>query len=202
VRVEGFKSQGWLIDNLYQAPTLADKDARPYAGSDISIEDVRIDTFQPTQRYVIDSGVRKQEGLRELVLPYGEDTLCMETGGIDIVDEENAGGGVMLPPIIEEDYHEGLLLVDGMHRTTLARRMGIKIIRAVVIRGVDSDFAVTKRRLPNEWNEVTTFPTLGDLKIARKQGFVHRNRGNVAGDGSAAYRDFSSFTGRGKDERK
>ena len=108
----------------------------------------------------------------------------------------------MLPPIIEEDYHEGLLLVDGMHRTTLARRMGIKIIRAVVIRGVDSDFAVTKRRLPNEWNEVTTFPTFGDLKIARKQGFVHRNRGNVAGDGSAAYRDFSSFTGRGKDERK
>lgn len=92
MRVEGFKSQGWLIDNLYQAPTLADKDARPYAGSDISIEDVRIDTFQPTQRYVIDAGVRKQEGLRELVLPYGEDTLCMETGGIDIVDEENAGG--------------------------------------------------------------------------------------------------------------
>lgn len=23
MRVEGFKSQGWLIDNLYQAPTLA-----------------------------------------------------------------------------------------------------------------------------------------------------------------------------------
>ena len=108
----------------------------------------------------------------------------------------------MLPPIIEEDYHEGLLLVDGMHRTTLARRMGIKIIRAVVIRGVDSDFAVTKRRLPNEWGEVTTFSTLTALKTARKQGFIHRNRGSVAGDGSAAYRDFSSFTGRGKDERK
>ena len=54
-------------------------------------------TFQPTQRYVIDAGVRKQEGLRELVLPYGEDTLCMETGGIDIVDEENAGGRSYAP---------------------------------------------------------------------------------------------------------
>jgi len=108
VQVEGFKSQGWLIDNLYQAPTLADKDARPYAGSDISIEDVRIDTFQPTQRYVIDAGVRKQEGLRELVLPYGEDTLCMETGGIDIVDEENAGAELCshlsLRRIIMKDY--------------------------------------------------------------------------------------------------
>ena len=108
----------------------------------------------------------------------------------------------MLPPIIEEYNHEGLLLVDGMHRTTLARRMGVETIRAVVIRGVDSDFAVTKRRLPNEWSEVTAFPTLDDLKNARKQGFVHRNKGDAPGDGSATYRDFSSFTGRGKDVRK
>mgnify|MGYP001642141945 CR=1 FL=1 len=146
--------------------------------------------------------MRKQQDLRELISLYGEDILHMETGGIDIVDEENAGGGIMLPPIIEEYNHEGLLLIDGMHRTTLARRMGIKIIRAVVIRGVDSDFAVTKRRLPNEWNEVTTFPTLGGLKAARKQGFIHRNKGSTPGDGSTVYRDFSFFTGRGKDERK
>lgn len=202
MRVEGFKSQEELVENLYQASTLADKNARPYAGSDISIEEIAVDSFHPTQRYVIDSGVHMQSDLRELILPYGEDTLHMGTGGIDIVDERKWGGGVMLPPIIEEDNHEGLLLVDGMHRATLARRMGIKIIRAVVIRGVDSCFAVTKRRLPNEWNEVTTFPTLGDLKAARKQGFIHRNKGNAPGDGSAVYRDFSFFTGRGKDERK
>ncbi len=91
MKVEGFKSQEELIGNLYQASTLADKDARPYAGSEISIEDVHIDAFQPTQRYVIDSGVDKQQDLRELVLPYGEDTLHMGTGGIDIVDEENGG---------------------------------------------------------------------------------------------------------------
>ncbi|MBF1024489.1 MAG: hypothetical protein HXK98_01165 [Candidatus Nanogingivalaceae bacterium] len=201
MKVEGFKSQEELIDNLYQASTLADKNARPYAGSDISIEEVNINAFQPTQRYVINSGVRKQEDLRKLILPYSEDTLHMKTGGISIVDEEN-GNGVMLPPIIEEDSREGLLLVDGMHRTTMARCIGMTTIRAVVIRGVDSDFAVTKRRLPNEWNEVTTFPTLGDLKIARKQGFVHRNKGSAPGDGSTVYRDFSSFTGRGKDVRK
>jgi hypothetical protein len=201
VKVEGFKSQEELIDNLYQASTLADKNARPHAGSDISIEEVNINAFQPTQRYVINSGVRKQEDLRKLILPYSEDTLHMKTGGISIVDEEN-GNGVMLPPIIEEDSREGLLLVDGMHRTTMARRIGMTTIRAVVIRHVDEHFAVTKRRLPNEWNEVTTFPTLGDLKIARKQGFVHRNKGDAPGDGRAVYRDFSFFTGRGKDERK
>ena len=42
MKVEGFKSQEELIDNLYQASTLADKNARPYAGSDISIEEVNI----------------------------------------------------------------------------------------------------------------------------------------------------------------
>ena len=201
MRVEGFKSQGWLIDNLYQASTLADKNARPYAGSDISIEEVNINAFQPTQRYVINSGVRKQEDLRKLILPYSEDTLHMKTGGISIVDEEN-GNGVMLPPIIEEDSREGLLLVDGMHRTTMARRIGMTTIRAVVIRHVDEHFAVTKRQLPNTWSEVVTFPTLEDLKAARQKGFVHRDRGNASGDGSATYRDFSSFTGRGKDVRK
>ena len=201
MKVEGFKSQEELIDNLYQASTLADKNARPYAGSDISIEEVNINAFQPTQRYVINSGVRKQEDLRKLILSYSEDTLHMKTGGISIVDEEN-GNGVMLPPIIEEDSREGLLLVDGMHRTTMARRIGMTTIRAVVIRHVDEHFAVTKRRLPNEWNEVTTFHTLGDLKNARKQGFVHRNKGDAPGDGRAVYRDFSFFTGRGKDERK
>lgn len=45
MKVEGFKSQEELIGNLYRASTLADKDARPYAGSDISIEDVHIDTL-------------------------------------------------------------------------------------------------------------------------------------------------------------
>ncbi len=201
MKVEGFKSQEELIDNLYQASTLADKNARPYAGSDISIEEVNINAFQPTQRYVINSGVRKQEDLRKLILPYSEDTLHMKTGGISIVDEEN-GNGVMLPPIIEEDSREGLLLVDGMHRTTMARRIGMTTIRAVVIRHVDEHFAVTKRQLPNTWSEVVTFPTLEDLKAARQKGFVHRDRGNAPGDGSATYRDFSSFTGRGKDVRK
>ncbi len=201
MKVEGFKSQEELIDNLYQASTLADKNARPYAGSDISIEEVNINAFQPTQRYVINSGVRKQEDLRKLILPYSEDTLHMKTGGISIVDEEN-GNGVMLPPIIEEDSREGLLLVDGMHRTTMAKRIGMTTIRAVVIRHVDEHFAVTKRQLPNTWSEVVTFPTLEDLKAARQKGFVHRDRGNAPGDGSATYRDFSSFTGRGKDVRK
>ena len=201
MKVEGFKSQEELIDNLYQASTLADKNARPYAGSDISIEEVNINAFQPTQRYVINSGVRKQEDLRKLILPYSEDTLHMKTGGMSIVDEEN-GNGVMLPPIIEEDSREGLLLVDGMHRTTMARRIGMTTIRAVVIRHVDEHFAVTKRQLPNTWSEVVTFPTLEDLKAARQKGFVHRDRGNAPGDGSATYRDFSSFTGRGKDVRK
>ena len=43
----------------------------------------------------------------------------------------------MLPPIVEEYEHEGLLLVDGMHRTTTASCLGMKTILAVVVRDIN-----------------------------------------------------------------
>ena len=122
-------------------------------------------------------------------------------GGITIIDEKK-GSGVMLPPIVEEYEHEGLLLVDGMHRTTLASCLGMKTILAVVVRDINPKFAVLQRQLPNEWSEVVMFPTLEALKRARQNGFVHRRKGYAPNKKNVAYRDFSSFTGRGKDVRK
>jgi len=201
VKVEGFKPQEWLIDNLHQASTLADKNERPYADSSISVEEVEISDLRPTQYYAIGSGVENQWWLRRAILEAGEDTLRMENGGITIIDEKK-GSGVMLPPIVEEYEHEGLLLVDGMHRTTLASCLGMKTILAVVVRDINPKFAVLQRQLPNEWSEVVMFPTLEALKCARQNGFVHRRKGYAPKKKNVAYRDFSSFTGRGKDERK
>lgn len=201
MRVKGFKPQEWLIDNLHQASTLADKNERPYADSSISVEEVEISDLRPTQYYAIGSGVENQWWLRRAILEAGEDTLRMENGGITIIDEKK-GSGVMLPPIVEEYEHEGLLLVDGMHRTTLASCLGMKTILAVVVRDINPKFAVLQRQLPNEWSEVVMFPTLEALKRARQNGFVHRRKGYAPKKKNVAYRDFSSFTGRGKDERK
>lgn len=201
MKVEGFKPQEWLIDNLHQASTLADKNERPYADSSISVEEVEISDLRPTQYYAIGSGVENQWWLRRAILEAGEDTLRMENGGITIIDEKK-GSGVMLPPIVEEYEHEGLLLVDGMHRTTLASCLGMKTILAVVVRDINPKFAVLQRQLPNEWSEVVMFPTLEALKCARQNGFVHRRKGYAPKKKNVAYRDFSSFTGRGKDERK
>ena len=168
--------------------------------SNISVEEVKISGLRPTQYYAIGSGVENQWWLRRVTLEAGEDTLRMEKGGI-IIDEKK-GGGVMLPPIVEEYEHEGLLLVDGMHRTTLASYLGMKTILAVVVRDINPKFAVLQRQLPNEWSEVVMFPTLEALKRARQNGFVHRRKGYAPKKKNIAYRDFSSFTGRGKDERK
>ena len=201
MRVKGFKPQEWLIDNLHQASTLADKNERPYADSSISVEEVKISDLRPTQYYAIGSGVENQWWLRRAILEAGEDTLRMENGGITIIDEKKRSG-VMLPPIVEEYEHEGLLLVDGMHRTTLASCLGMKTILAVVVRDINPKFAVLQRQLPNEWSEVVMFPTLEALKCARQNGFVHRRKGYAPKKKNVAYRDFSSFTGRGKDERK
>lgn len=81
MKVEGFKPQEWLIDNLHQASTLADKNERPYADSSISVEEVEISDLRPTQYYAIGSGVENQWWLRRAILEAGEDTLRMENGG-------------------------------------------------------------------------------------------------------------------------
>ena len=90
MKVEGFKPQEWLIDNLHQASTLADKNERPYTDSNISVEEVKISGLRPTQYYAIGSGVENQWWLRRAALEAGEDTLWMEKGGI-IIDEKKRG---------------------------------------------------------------------------------------------------------------
>lgn len=90
MKVKGFKSQEWLIGNLYQASTLANKNERPYADSNISVEEVKISGLRPTQYYAIGSGVENQWWLRRATLEAGEDTLRMEKGGI-IIDEKKRG---------------------------------------------------------------------------------------------------------------
>lgn len=74
-------------------------------------------------------------------------------------------------------------------------------MNVILVQRVSTEFAVTNRRLPNEWSDVHIFPKLSDLKAARRAGFVHRRQG-LGAHPDNAYRDFSHFTNRGKDVRE
>lgn len=190
---------GELISQLYEASTLKDKNARPYKGANISIEDIEIGQIRPTQYYTIEENIEDQYDLRKLILEKtGKDTLEMN-GGIELLNHH--GSEVIIPPVVELDEREGLVLLDGTHRTTLAKKLGKKVMNFIKVTNVSPDFAITKRRLPNEWGEIKNFATLQDLKNARRNGFKHRREG-YATDQDGSYRDFSHLTGREKDDRK
>lgn len=202
MRFEGFMSQDKLVDELYQAPTLTDPEARPYGGAEISIEEVPIGDFHPTQLYYIGDNLSQQRIIRNFLIPHGEDTLRMKNGGI-VMTVADGRTEVMIPPIVEDCVDYGLVLVDGTHRTQLAVQMGRKVIVAVLIRSVSPEYAVTNRGLPNEWGDMRYFPTVDELKAARKEGFLHRIPGTAPPEErNNAYRSFLHITGRGKDERK
>lgn len=123
MEIKGFKSRKDLIKNLYGASTLNDESARPYDGAEISIVTVDLSEVRPTQYYAIGENIERQRQLRDVILPHGEDTIQMQTGGVKI---EQVGGEreIMIPPLVEEDAKEGLMLVDGTHRAMLAKTMG------------------------------------------------------------------------------
>jgi len=123
MKINGFKSRKELIENLYGASTLVDENARPYRDAEISIATVAIDELRPTQYYAIGENIERQRQLRDAILPYGEDTIRMQSGGVEIEQAEGECE-IMIPPLVEEDAKEGLMLVDGTHRAMLAKTMG------------------------------------------------------------------------------
>lgn len=194
-----FVSRSEVVDGLFQASTLSDPQARPYQGASISYQNIKFAEIKPTQYYKIEENIRQMEEIRNFILSYGQDILNLSDGGVELV--VNSQAEIMLPPIVENDPQEGLIILDGTHRSFLAKRLGMTAMQFVLIDGVKEEFALNKRRLSNEWHEIQSFETVLDLKKARAQGFVHRREGH--GDNQdKSYRDFSHLTNRGKDERK
>jgi len=195
-----FLSYNEVITGLCEASTLADPEARPYDGAHISYQELCLCEFRPTQYYAIEALIESLRELRKVVLDEAdEDILHMSHGGIELNCER--GREVMLPPIIEDDVHEGPILLDGTHRALLAKRLGMSAITAILVSGVSEEFAVSQRLVPNCWHEIRLFDTMDDLKLARQNGFMHRGKGSSENP-DEIYRDLSKLTGRGKDVRK
>lgn len=200
MRVVGFRSERELISNLYETSTLGNPDARPYESAKISIVKMAIAAIKPTQYYAVEELIGYQQRLRAKVALFGEDTLSMQYGGID-VEREDGEIQTMMPPIVEKS-REGVLLLDGTHRAMLAKRVGEKaLMRVVLVENIPEKFDIAQRRLPNDWDEITMFSSVEELKKARKEGFAHRRVGYGASPDDL-YRDFSKFTKRSKDVRK
>lgn len=186
-------SQDEVISSLYETKDLHRPNELPYESATISFEQQLTENLRPTQLYAIGENVETQRQIRDFLLDnFGEDTLGMRYGGIEIAINNTIE--MLLPPIIEESNQcDKPLVLDGTHRTLLATSIGQTAVGYICVRNIDSEFDIAHRRLPNEWEEITTFPTHESYLNARANGFIHRREGP---GNDKSYRDFSHLIGK------
>lgn len=189
MEIINFMPTNQLIERVRKTTMLNDKSAYPYINADISIEDMPIDNFLPTQLYILKDHLEIQKELRQSLLEKGHDTLRLY-GSILL---KNAGISIgMMPPIVEDDYEFGPCLLDGTHRAYLARQLGMKSLSVLRICGVPKDMPMIP--LPNQWNEIVEYDIIPTDKSKKKRYRDLPNKYDY-------YRDFSEITGIGKDPR-
>jgi hypothetical protein len=170
-----------LVSSLREVKLL-NQEVRPYEDADIDLRTVSVESFRPTQLYVLSGAIERQRKLREELLPEGVDTLYLD-GGIAI---DNDGYRVaMIPPIIEEDPEHGPSLLDGTHRAMMAHRFGRKALNVLYIKGVHADYPI--HSYPTEWENVIEYhATPEDVSLKRR----YRTENPIA-----LRRDLSSLNG-------
>lgn len=190
MEILSFTPENRLIEQLRHTTMLNDKTIRPYERAKISIENIPISEVLPTQLYVLKEHLETQKTVRSKLLEHDCDTLRMR-GSILL---KNAGMVVgMMPPIIEDDPEFGLCLLDGTHRTVMAKRMGEKVMSFIHISGVLPERPMIA--FPNQWDEIVEYDEIPQDKSKKK---LYRN---LPGNKYDYYRDFSEITGIGKDPR-
>lgn len=161
-----------------------------YKDADIHVKTVNPDDLSPTSKYVLRDNLKQIEALREKVFrEKGVDIFHFP--GIVSVD-----GAKIAPPVIEE-INDSDLIVDGLHRSYLARRNGEKIVVAHIRHSLRGYEPIGSGLGWFEVKVTDTQPTTGrDCRILRL---------GVTDDPTDLrryYRDFSVLGSRGRRPRQ
>lgn len=179
-----------LEDDFRAVSTIDNPDAHPYVNAcAIDIARVALSTIRPTQLYVYNPALAMQKKLREQLGELGVNTLEMD-GRYEFLDDENKRQ-IIIPPIVERNQDSENILVDGMHRSFLAKNLGIATINAILIDGVDENIPPFGE--PIDWSEVRQYDSLNGVQ-KRRSKFPHGDKGKY-------YRDLSKITSRKSNHR-
>jgi hypothetical protein len=125
-------------------------DLRPYNSSEISIQQMAVETLTPLAKYVLKENLEYLEQLRADMLIEGLDIFQL-SGRVEAISDLKRV--LIAPPVIEEWPDEGHLIVDGLHRFWLARKYGIHLVTCVLIRKVSLPLVP----LPAQWDEIQEY---------------------------------------------
>ncbi len=151
-----------MLERLRGIPLLDQPETRPYAKAEISIERFRLSELVSTTKYVQEDLLAVQAVLRQTsLLPQGYDSLDLREGRLML---EGEGQTVRLaPPVVERYESEGeyKYMLDGAHRTELARRVGQEEgdeDHELTVIFTRDGIAYPPYALPNGWDEVRVVP--------------------------------------------
>ncbi len=154
-----------LLGELRDIRLRGDPKLFPYAEAEIKSQLIDVESVSPLSLYILSNKLRSQNNLRDALLArYGLDILDM-AGILEFKLGQEDEPIRLAPPIIEV-YNETAgeirgkvwALVDGTHRLALARKKGIRYVRAIVIRKVPERFPLMA--LPLRWGDVKDYETL------------------------------------------
>ncbi len=173
---------------LRQVPLLGQPDTRPYANAEISLERFKLSELSSTTRYIQEDLLAVQGMLRNTLLPQGYDQLDLQAGRLTLANETSTVR--LAPPIVERYEADGMhkYILDGSHRTHLARQLagqnGIAEPELTVVY-VRNGISHPPYARPNLWEEVQVMAERPANKSDWKNYRDFSNR-------YALYRDYDS----------
>ncbi len=137
-----------------------------YSRSTLSLERaVPTDALVPAQRYVLKSHLDRVSRLADLFAQKGLNIFALEGLLLFWTETEGmvAGPIPIIPPVVEESYEENGRLVwlinDGMHRLTVALRLGISV-NILLAKDVPAEWPYYAFPLSGGWADVEDLESL------------------------------------------
>lgn len=154
---------------LRQVRLKGDPSLLPYVGARIESHILKVDEVYPLNLYALSKQIDLHMHLRELFLVnYALDLLDLS----GVIEFKTSDGDHLISPSLVEiskpDKNK-MLLVDGINRFSLARRLGMSTVRSVLVSGVPDHFPLVP--LPIEWSEVKILDKVPPLTEKRRFRF-------------------------------
>jgi hypothetical protein len=175
---------------MRNVPLVGDASTHPYEQSTISRIVLNIDQIQPLSLYALCGQVDRLAGL---------EVDLRERCGIDLFDLEGiveftTSDGVthrMSPPVVETGIDNTYILVDGLHRCIVARKLGRDSVCVAAVDAVKYPLIA----MPVEWDDVLIVNKVPEPHLKRRYRHVDANSwrrshpefGNLITDTNANY---------------
>lgn len=159
-----------FFEQIIRNITTLDKKEKPFKSSEVNLVKVYPDQLKIGQKFVYRENYQKL--IEQIPAIFDEYLICSgiyDLGafvltGLDA--QENYCLAYYLPPIIEQHYKKGLVIMDGIHRNFINRQIG-HTLNAIIVNNVKVPFPCSF----HSWNEIQIIPLKNKPKDIKKRYF-------------------------------